>query len=36
MYFLLNIVERKASDMMIVDVGINAVGWDYFPVLNLR
>ena len=40
MQLLLSVVDRKAADMVIVDAGTNAVGWerfevDYFPVLNL-
>jgi diaminopimelate decarboxylase len=40
MQLLLSVVDRKGNDMVIVDAGTNAVGWerfevDYFPVLNL-
>lgn len=40
MNLLMTIVDQKASDLVITDAGINAVGWeryetDYFPILNL-
>ncbi len=40
MHILLQVVDKKAMDMVITDGGINIVGWeryesDYFPVVNL-
>jgi len=40
MHILVTVVDRKNDDLVIVDGGINAVGWeryesDYFPVINL-
>ena len=40
MHLLMNVVDRKGTDLVITDAGTNAVGWerfetDYFPVLNL-
>ncbi len=40
MHILVSVIDKKAPDLVITDVGTNAVGWerfetDYFPVLNL-
>ena len=40
MHLMMTVVDKKAPDLIIVDAGINAIGWerfdtDYFPVLNL-
>jgi diaminopimelate decarboxylase len=40
MHILLTVVDVKASNMVIMDAGTNAVGWerfenDYFPIINL-
>ncbi len=40
MQILLQVVDKKGEDLVIVDAGTNTVGWerfesDYFPVLNL-
>ncbi len=40
MHILLKVMDKKADDVVIVDGGINMVGWeryeaDYFPVINL-
>ncbi|MBU3951262.1 MAG: decarboxylase [Proteobacteria bacterium] len=40
MHILIQVIDKKASDLVITDAGTNAVGWerfevDYFPVLNL-
>jgi len=40
MHILLNVIDKKADDLVITDAGTNAVGWerfetDYFPVINL-
>jgi diaminopimelate decarboxylase len=40
MHILLTVLDKKAPDMVIVDGGINLVGWerfetDYAPVINL-
>lgn len=40
MHLLLQVVDKKAEDLVITDAGTNAIGWerfesDYFPVLNL-
>jgi diaminopimelate decarboxylase len=40
MHLLLQVVDKKAPDLVITDAGTNAIGWerfesDYFPVLNL-
>nr|MBN2276594.1 alanine racemase [candidate division Zixibacteria bacterium] len=40
MHILLQVVDRKADDMVITDGGMNIIGWeryeiDYFPVINL-
>jgi diaminopimelate decarboxylase len=40
MQLMMSVADKKASDLVITDAGINAVGWerfeaDYFPVLNL-
>jgi diaminopimelate decarboxylase len=40
MHILLTVVDKKADDLVIVDAGTNAIGWerfesDYFPVVNL-
>jgi diaminopimelate decarboxylase len=39
-HLFVSVVDKKASDLVITDVGTNTVGWerfetDYFPVLNL-
>jgi diaminopimelate decarboxylase len=40
MHILIQVIDKKAPDLIITDAGTNAVGWerfetDYFPVLNL-
>lgn len=40
MHLAVTVVDKKAEDLVIVDAGTNAIGWerlesDYFPVLNL-
>jgi diaminopimelate decarboxylase len=40
MHILLTVVDKKAADVVILDGGINLIGWerfehDYFPVINL-
>ena len=40
MHILLTVIDRKSSELVVTDGGINAVGWerfesDYFPVINL-
>lgn len=40
MHILVTVVDKKAADLLIVDAGTNAIGWerfesDYFPVINL-
>jgi len=40
MHILLKVIDKKADDVVILDGGINLIGWerfehDYFPVLNL-
>ena len=40
MHLLLQVVDKKADDLVITDAGTNAIGWerfetDYFPVINL-
>ncbi len=40
MHILLQVVDKKAHDLVITDAGTNMIGWerfevDYFPVLNL-
>jgi diaminopimelate decarboxylase len=40
LHILLQVVDRKAPDLVVTDAGTNAIGWerfetDYFPVLNL-
>lgn len=40
MHLLLTVVDRKADDLVIVDAGTNAVGWerfesDYVPLINM-
>lgn len=40
MHIIVQVIDKKAPDLVITDAGTNAVGWerfetDYFPVLNL-
>ncbi len=40
MHIIIQVIDKKAPDLVITDAGTNAVGWerfetDYFPVLNL-
>ncbi len=40
LHILIQVIDKKAPDLVIADAGTNAVGWeryetDYFPVLNL-
>ena len=40
MHLLMTVIDRKAPDLVITDLGTNAIGWerfesDYFPLLNL-
>ena len=40
MHILLQVIDRKADDLVITDGGINMVGWeryeaDYCPIINL-
>jgi len=40
MHILLQVVDKKADDLIITDAGTNSIGWerfetDYFPVINL-
>ncbi|MCA1784826.1 MAG: decarboxylase [Desulfobacteraceae bacterium] len=40
MHIIIQVIDKKAKDLVITDAGTNAVGWeryetDYFPVLNL-
>ena len=40
MHLIIQVIDKKAPDLVITDAGTNAVGWerfetDYFPVLNL-
>ncbi len=40
MHIIIQVIDRKAPDLVITDAGTNAVGWerfetDYFPVINL-
>jgi diaminopimelate decarboxylase len=40
MHLLMSVADKKADDIVIIDAGTNAIGWerfetDYFPVLNL-
>ncbi len=40
MHLMMTVMDKKASDLVVTDAGINAIGWerfeaDYFPILNL-
>ena len=40
MHIIIQVIDKKAPDLVITDAGTNAVGWerfetDYFPVINL-